>query len=427
MAVESVFEVFEEVGTNYVTVSIENSEVQIPIEMVAQNNLHELEADKAYSFNFNSDGKIKRSFKFTPSENGYYSFTSSLDSHGGACRADYDISISGYYDSVENNAPVRLLAYMSYTVIITANHNNCSNDTSDISLDTRLNFVTDNPAFLSLNEACTNNLTDDGTLSQLFIFTPEKTGKYEFEITTKTHDKNCEIKTSHKIYLRGKEVSSDLKAGNTYIVALSALHNNDICNQAKYKLLKVSVKPVIKSLAVKPDDTTTTTTTTVTKTTTSKPTTSTSTVIKPTSSVTLTSAAASSNTTATTQIPEITSANNTTTQPSEIPATTVNTTEAKVTTPKATKIKKLAKGKKSITVTWVKVSGVKGYQIELATDKKFKKNKKTVNIKKQKTVKATVKKLKANKKYYVRVRTYKVYKGKNVYSKWSSIKSIKTK
>lgn len=44
----------------------------------------------------------------------------------------------------------------------------------------------------------------------------------------------------------------------------------------------------------------------------------------------------------------------------------------------------LQKGKKSITVSWAKISGIKGYQIEIATDKKFKKNKKTVNIKKTK-------------------------------------------
>ena len=84
-------------------------------------------------------------------------------------------------------------------------------------------------------------------------------------------------------------------------------------------------------------------------------------------------------------------------------------------------------GKKSITVSWAKISGIKGYQIEIATDKKFKNNKKTVNIKKQKTVKITVKNLKAKKKYYVRVRTYKVYKGKNIYYKWSSVKRVKTK
>lgn len=78
-------------------------------------------------------------------------------------------------------------------------------------------------------------------------------------------------------------------------------------------------------------------------------------------------------------------------------------------------------------VTWNKVSGVKGYQVQAATDKKFKKNKKTVTIKKQKTTKTTVKKLKAKKKYYVRVRTYKTVNGKKVYSAWSSVKNVKTK
>ena len=47
----------------------------------------------------------------------------------------------------------------------------------------------------------------------------------------------------------------------------------------------------------------------------------------------------------------------------------------------------LQKGKKSINVSWAKISGIKEYQ----------------------------------------VRTYKVYKGKNIYSKWSSVKNIKTK
>ena len=47
--------------------------------------------------------------------------------------------------------------------------------------------------------------------------------------------------------------------------------------------------------------------------------------------------------------------------------------------------------------------------------------------KKQKTTKYKVKKLKAKKKYYVRVRTYKTVKGKKVYSSWSNVKSIKTK
>ncbi len=95
--------------------------------------------------------------------------------------------------------------------------------------------------------------------------------------------------------------------------------------------------------------------------------------------------------------------------------------------PKTTSIKKAKGAKSAISVEWKKVSGVKGYQIQVATDKKFKKNKKTVTIKKQKTTKTTVKKLKAKKKYYVRVRTYKIVNGKKVYSSWSKVKSVKTK
>ena len=83
--------------------------------------------------------------------------------------------------------------------------------------------------------------------------------------------------------------------------------------------------------------------------------------------------------------------------------------------------------KRAIGVHWNSVSGVKGYQIQAATDKKFKKNKKTVTVKKQKTTKTTIKKLKAKKKYYVRIRTYKIINGKKVYSSWSKIKAVRTK
>ncbi len=113
-----------------------------------------------------------------------------------------------------------------------------------------------------------------------------------------------------------------------------------------------------------------------------------------------------------------------TTQTTTKPSTTKNTETAK---PKKTSIKKLSKGKKKFTVTWAKVSGVKGYQIQYSSDKKFKKNNKSVTVTKQKTTKATVKKLKSKKKYYVRVRTYKTVNGKKIYSSWSKVKSVKTK
>ena len=110
------------------------------------------------------------------------------------------------------------------------------------------------------------------------------------------------------------------------------------------------------------------------------------------------------------------------------PAPTQPTAPAQaVKKPKSTSIKKAKGSKKAVALEWKKVSGVKGYQVQVATDKKFKKNKKTVTIKKQKTTKTSVKKLKAKKKYYVRIRTYKTVNGKKVYSSWSKVKSVKTK
>ena len=106
---------------------------------------------------------------------------------------------------------------------------------------------------------------------------------------------------------------------------------------------------------------------------------------------------------------------------------TTQTTTIAVAKPKGAKIKKATGSKKAIALTWAKVKGVKGYQIQVATDKKFKKNKKTVTIKKQKTTKTTVKKLKSKKKYFVRIRTYKTVNGKKIYSSWSKAKTVKTK
>ncbi len=86
-------------------------------------------------------------------------------------------------------------------------------------------------------------------------------------------------------------------------------------------------------------------------------------------------------------------------------------------------------GKKSITLSWNKSKGkgLKGYEIQYSTDKKFKKNSKTVTINKIKTTSRTIKKLKSKRKYYVRIRTFKKSKGEKVYSKWSKTKSIKVK
>ena len=92
-----------------------------------------------------------------------------------------------------------------------------------------------------------------------------------------------------------------------------------------------------------------------------------------------------------------------------------------------TKITKTKGAKKKITVNWKKISKATGYQIQVATDKKFTKNKKSVTISKNKTISTTIKKLKGKKKYYIRVRTYRKVAGKKVYSSWSSVKNVKTK
>lgn len=108
------------------------------------------------------------------------------------------------------------------------------------------------------------------------------------------------------------------------------------------------------------------------------------------------------------------------------PIVTPNTTVKAASKPKSAKFKKVKAAKKAIALEWKNVSGVKGYQVQVATDKKFKKNKKTATVKKQKTTKVTIKKLKAKKKYYVRIRTYKTVKGKKIYSSWSKVKTVKT-
>ena len=94
--------------------------------------------------------------------------------------------------------------------------------------------------------------------------------------------------------------------------------------------------------------------------------------------------------------------------------------------PKKPEMKKLTAGKKKFTVQWKKDKKADGYQVQYSTDKKFKKNVKSVNVSKKST-KATVKKLKKGKTYRVRVRSYKKINGKKYYSGWGKVKSVKVK
>ncbi|MCR5791530.1 MAG: family 43 glycosylhydrolase [Lachnospiraceae bacterium] len=85
------------------------------------------------------------------------------------------------------------------------------------------------------------------------------------------------------------------------------------------------------------------------------------------------------------------------------------------------------KGKKIVVTLKKKVSGAKGYTVLVATDKKFKKGLKKVNLSAKKTS-VTVSKLKKGKTYYVKVCAYtKNAKGTKISGKYSAVKKIKVK
>ena len=96
--------------------------------------------------------------------------------------------------------------------------------------------------------------------------------------------------------------------------------------------------------------------------------------------------------------------------------------------PKATSLKKLTPQKKGFTAKWTrKTAQTTGYQLQYSTRKTFASGKKTVTVTRNSKVSRTVTKLKARKKYYVRVRTYKTVNGKRFYSKWSKVKTVTTR
>ena len=96
--------------------------------------------------------------------------------------------------------------------------------------------------------------------------------------------------------------------------------------------------------------------------------------------------------------------------------------------PKSTKLSKVSAKKKGFEAKWKKQSTqTKGYQIQYSTDSKFKSGNKTVTVNKNSTTKKTISKLKAKKKYYVRIRTYKTVGKQKYYSDWSKRVKVTTK
>lgn len=84
-------------------------------------------------------------------------------------------------------------------------------------------------------------------------------------------------------------------------------------------------------------------------------------------------------------------------------------------------------GEATLTVKCASASKVTGYQVQYATNSKFSGSKYWNSTTASTTIKKLGGKGGAAQKYYVRVRTYKTYKGKNYYSNWSGSKSASTK
>ena len=100
--------------------------------------------------------------------------------------------------------------------------------------------------------------------------------------------------------------------------------------------------------------------------------------------------------------------------------------------PKGTSLKKPKAGKRSATVRWTRQaagmskSRITGYQIQLATDRKFTGNRITKTVKGYRNTSKKITRLKAKKKYFIRIRTYRMI-GKNKYwSAWSKPKTVIT-
>ena len=99
----------------------------------------------------------------------------------------------------------------------------------------------------------------------------------------------------------------------------------------------------------------------------------------------------------------------------------------KITTkPKKVTISKLKSAKKKLSIYWKKISNCSGYEIQYSLKSSFK-SKKSIKIKNRKTLSKTIKSLKSNKKYYIRIRAYKQVEGKEIYGDFSKTKSMKIK
>lgn len=92
----------------------------------------------------------------------------------------------------------------------------------------------------------------------------------------------------------------------------------------------------------------------------------------------------------------------------------------KLTKPKTGKL-----SENKLYVCWTELTAAKGYQLQYAQSKNFKKKLKTVNKNVSTQSYTTLKKLQKKKTYYIRVRAYTQISGKKIYGKWSPVKKVK--
>lgn len=108
------------------------------------------------------------------------------------------------------------------------------------------------------------------------------------------------------------------------------------------------------------------------------------------------------------------------------PSGTTDASDADSSKPAKVKISKVKyKSNKSIEVIWKKQKNIEGYQLQYSLSKKFKPTK--MKILSASKVKVFLKKLKSGKSYYIRIRSYRFYRGKKLYGGWSKVKRCKVK
>ncbi|MCR5322589.1 MAG: fibronectin type III domain-containing protein [Lachnospiraceae bacterium] len=94
------------------------------------------------------------------------------------------------------------------------------------------------------------------------------------------------------------------------------------------------------------------------------------------------------------------------------------------TKPKKVTVSSAKLAKDTVTVSYKKAVG-SGYQVQIATDKKFKNDLVKLTVKDAAELKAVQDGLKEGKTYYTRVRAYVTYGGTTEYGAWSKVKSTK--